>query len=451
MPKEYYVNEGAKLKCPWGSEQPKLDVVHIGDPVYLCDELMANIADNKPMANIKPFGKCSSLANPAVAAATSANYGRLQKMPCIPVTPSPWLGGKMDLIINGSPALLSTCKCACSWSSGRLIEVADPGQDSVYVDGPMTITVTEPTPATQQSLMANGLRPSQGTAGIMASGFQSSQDGAKSSSQASQNAGTVATTGKTFIKEVRGVAEADIGQKIKYEAVYNKKESELSDEDKKKKIRWTIKVDGGGIIELVDTGKEITLEMKNEWAGKIAVMACIEGFNEKVNCETRIKKEDPLTLHFNGKFLLLRVVEKDKILRFNYKAVSGRPLKDGSFDYSKERQAIKNQGPIPEGEYHINPQEIQYTADRSTYDKFKGIFGGGTFKGGTVTWGIGRVWIYPQQVTVKGIIRDNFSIHGGAEPGSAGCIDLTSNDKDFFDRLTQYRGDIKKIPLTVKY
>jgi len=163
------------------------------------------------------------------------------------------------------------------------------------------------------------------------------------------------------------------------------------------------------------------------------------------------KKEDSLTLHFDGKFLLFRIVKKDEILRLKYKAVSGRPLDDGSFDYSKERQKIKDQGPIPEGEYYINPQKIQYTDKRTTYDKLKGNIGRGTFKGGTTAWGIGRVWIYPQQVNVDGVIRDNFSIHGGAEPGSAGCIDLTNNDRNFFDELTQYRGNIEKIPLTVKY
>jgi len=92
---DYFVNKGAKLKCPWGSEQSELEVVHIGNPVILCGKLMANIADNKPAVNIKPFGQCSSMANPAVAAATAANYGRLQKMPCVPITPFPWLNGKM--------------------------------------------------------------------------------------------------------------------------------------------------------------------------------------------------------------------------------------------------------------------------------------------------------------------------------------------------------------------
>jgi hypothetical protein len=161
--------------------------------------------------------------------------------------------------------------------------------------------------------------------------------------------------------------------------------------------------------------------------------------------------EYPVTLHFDGKFLLLRVARANEILRFSYKAVSGRPDKDGKFDYSKERQGKKNEGPIPDGKYHINPQEIQYYEDISLYDKMWCAIGQGPFPGGTDSWGIGRVWIYPKKVTVKGIARNDFSIHGGTEPGSAGCIDLTNNDKDFFDNLTKYRGKITKISLTVRY
>jgi len=104
----YYVCSGAKLKCSMGSKQSELEVVHLTERVLLCGKPMANIMDSKPMVNIKPFGQCSSLANPVVAAATSANYGRLQKMPCIPNTISPWVNGKMSVLVKGSPALLGT-------------------------------------------------------------------------------------------------------------------------------------------------------------------------------------------------------------------------------------------------------------------------------------------------------------------------------------------------------
>jgi hypothetical protein len=111
-----YVCKGTKLKCSMGSEQSDLDVMHPLNIVYLHEELMANIMDHKPMVNIKPFGQCKSLANPAVAAATAANYGRLQEMPCIPNTVSPWLSGKTDVLVKGQPALMDNCKCVCAWA-----------------------------------------------------------------------------------------------------------------------------------------------------------------------------------------------------------------------------------------------------------------------------------------------------------------------------------------------
>jgi len=287
---EYFVNSGAKLKCPWGSEQSGLDVAHPGNPVILCGKLMAIIADSRPLVNIKPFGQCSSTANPAVVAATAANYGRLQKMPCVPVTPSPWLGGKMDLIINGSPALLSTSKCVCSWSSGRLIEVAYPGQDSVYDGGPMSITVNEPTAETLETL-GMGLQSSNGIGagvvayGAIASGSQTSQSVAKPQSTAT----ATATATKTLIREVRGASDAYPRQEIEYEVSrYNKEKSDVSDYDRNR-VRWALKVDGS-IGELSGKkGEKITLEIEDCWAGKeIVVMACLEGFNESVSQKTNV-------------------------------------------------------------------------------------------------------------------------------------------------------------------
>ena len=123
----YFVCKGAKLKCSMGDQQSDLNVVHPVKSVFLHGENMANIMDNKPMMNIKPFGQCKSLANPTVAAATSANYGKLQPMPCIPNIVAPWMNGKTNVLVKGQPALMNDCKLMCMWCG--TIEVTNEGQN----------------------------------------------------------------------------------------------------------------------------------------------------------------------------------------------------------------------------------------------------------------------------------------------------------------------------------
>jgi hypothetical protein len=86
----------------------------------------ANIMDNKPMVNVMPFGMCSSLANPTVASATAAALGVLTPMPCIPVTPAPWVPGSPTVLLGNMPALNDTSKLMCTW--GGVISITFPGQ-----------------------------------------------------------------------------------------------------------------------------------------------------------------------------------------------------------------------------------------------------------------------------------------------------------------------------------
>ena len=127
-----YVCNGAKLKCSMGDSDSDLQVIHFTKTVKLDGQFMANIQDYKPIANIKPLGKCKSLGNPIVAAATAANYGRLQKMPCIPNTVSPWMPGKPNVLIKGQPALMDSDKLTCIW--GGIIEITDSGQNDAEHD-----------------------------------------------------------------------------------------------------------------------------------------------------------------------------------------------------------------------------------------------------------------------------------------------------------------------------
>lgn len=65
-----------------------------------------------------------------------------------------------------------------------------------------------------------------------------------------------------------------------------------------------------------------------------------------------------ISLHFNGKLLTIIINEGDIIQSISFQAVSGRAQKVGDkhhFTYEKERQMLKNEGPIPEGEYYITP------------------------------------------------------------------------------------------------
>lgn len=120
-----YVVQGAKLRCSYGDQESSLEVP-IDHRVLINGKPPANIMDHQPMLNIKPFGKCKSLANPVVAAATAANQGKLKPMPCVPVTVSPWMNGKRDTLIENFPALINKSTCMCRWCGN--IEISEDGQ-----------------------------------------------------------------------------------------------------------------------------------------------------------------------------------------------------------------------------------------------------------------------------------------------------------------------------------
>ena len=61
----------AMLQCSFGMAPSTLSVLPIRR-VMVEGRPVAAIADIAPMVNVAPFGMCSSLANPTVAAATAA-------------------------------------------------------------------------------------------------------------------------------------------------------------------------------------------------------------------------------------------------------------------------------------------------------------------------------------------------------------------------------------------
>lgn len=122
------VVSGAQLMCTMGSGPAKLTVLPTGQ-VQACGQPVACINDNKPMVNVPAFAMCKSLANPTVAAATSAAQGALTPQPCVPVIPAPWVPGVPLALAGGPPAVNATCKLTCAWAG--IISVQSPGQSTV--------------------------------------------------------------------------------------------------------------------------------------------------------------------------------------------------------------------------------------------------------------------------------------------------------------------------------
>jgi Domain of unknown function (DUF4280) len=120
---------GATLQCSFGVAPSQLVV--LPQNRVLTSTPDANIMDNKPLVNILPFGMCSSPANPAVISATAAALGVLTPMPCVPVTPAPWVAGSPTVLIANMPALNNSSKLMCAW--GGVIQIVYPGEVTVMI------------------------------------------------------------------------------------------------------------------------------------------------------------------------------------------------------------------------------------------------------------------------------------------------------------------------------
>lgn len=120
-----HVCNGATLQCSFGLAPATLTVLPT-DRVMTSSQPAATIMDFQPIANIGPFGACMSIANPQVAAATSAAMGVLTPMPCIPVTVAPWVPGVATVTLGHKPSLDTNCTLMCMWAG--VITVAVPGQ-----------------------------------------------------------------------------------------------------------------------------------------------------------------------------------------------------------------------------------------------------------------------------------------------------------------------------------
>lgn len=83
-------------------------------------------------ANISPFGMCTSLANPTVAAATAAALGVLTPQPCMMMPAGTWIPTQTKVIAGGKPCLTNDAKMMCATGAGS-ISITNPGQAKAVI------------------------------------------------------------------------------------------------------------------------------------------------------------------------------------------------------------------------------------------------------------------------------------------------------------------------------
>ena len=122
---------GAKMMCSMGMAPSQLVVLPPPKNTMTNQMPDANIMDHIPMVNIMPFGMCTSLLNPTVAAATAAALGVLTPMPCFPNTPAPWVAGAPTVMLGNAPALDNISTLMCTWAG--VITFIDAGEVTVNI------------------------------------------------------------------------------------------------------------------------------------------------------------------------------------------------------------------------------------------------------------------------------------------------------------------------------
>jgi hypothetical protein len=118
------VVSGASCQCTFGLA-PSCFQATTAVTERIDGKVVGTVMDGAPIQNIKPFGVCITLSNPAVAAATAAALGVLTPQPCIPVTQK-WTGASTTMKADGQAVITQNSTCTCSY--GGVITVSNPGQ-----------------------------------------------------------------------------------------------------------------------------------------------------------------------------------------------------------------------------------------------------------------------------------------------------------------------------------
>lgn len=122
---------GAGCQCSFGTLPCTLQAT--SQMSCMADGLpAATIQDMQPGINLAGFGMCTSLVNPAVAAATAAALGVLTPQPCTLLPAGPWITSNPKVLAGGIPCLGSDAILMCGLGAGS-IRVVIPGQNRTIV------------------------------------------------------------------------------------------------------------------------------------------------------------------------------------------------------------------------------------------------------------------------------------------------------------------------------
>ncbi len=146
------------------------------------------------------------------------------------------------------------------------------------------------------------------------------------------------------------------------------------------------------------------------WAGK---------YDNQGNKVMEMKQGYKELLHYQGRQLQW-LMENGNVE--SWKGISGIPDLQGQTQIDK--QSEKNEGPIPEGWWYVDPSESKsITRPDDIFDFIKWIFKDKAYGG----W---YTAIHPTSGT-ETYGRSGFQLHGGWDYGSIGCIDLATQIRDF--------------------
>jgi RHS repeat-associated protein len=118
-----------------------------------------------------------------------------------------------------------------------------------------------------------------------------------------------------------------------------------------------------------------------------------------------------------------------------------------TFDYSKQRQRMRDVGPLPEGCFYLRSDQENSSANTKRHKLL-------TRAWGDYDWPLAP---YPDTDVndTEGQPKSNFFLHGGGIPGSKGCADLCNGaDTDFkgyMDKVRKNNGKSCYIKMCVSY